>query len=107
MTRLAGGCPGSRHADDSEIPFYLVRLWQIAIMPGAKRGKTPGSGRRSKGERVQFITRLPIELATRVRAEAEELDLSYSEALANRVAASYGLPPVAVSPAAGQQKLIA
>ena len=60
------------------------------------RGRTPGSGRRSKGDRDVMTTRLPTELADLVRADAENYeDASYSELIANAVAEKYGHPPVA------------
>ena len=69
-------------------------------MAGAKilpmpREKTPGSGRKGKGPREVLATRVSPELAQRLRDDAEQLDLSYSEVLANVLAAHYGFPPVA------------
>ena len=42
-----------------------------------------------------LATRVSPELAQRLRDDAEQLDLSYSEVLANVLAAHYGFPPVA------------
>ena len=85
---------------------------RLAATSGARvlpmpREKTPGSGRKGKGPREVLATRVSPELARRLRDEAEQLDLSYSEVLANVLAAHYGLPPVAVPKPQEQMKLTA
>ena len=52
-------------------------------------------GRPSKGKREPLLTRAPADLAQVVRNEAERLDLSYSDYIANVLAAAHGFPPVA------------
>lgn len=47
---------------------------------GQKR--MPGPGRPSKGDRELFATRIPTAVAGDLRALADDLDLSYSETLA-------------------------
>ena len=64
-------------------------------------------GRPSKGERVQLLTRTPVELARAVRTEAERLDLSYSDYIANILAAAHGLPPVVVPKDEAQMQMTA
>jgi hypothetical protein len=71
------------------------------------RQKPPGSGRKSKGPREVYATRVPPELGRHLREEAERLDLAYSEVLANVLAAHYGLPPVAMPRNEEQMKLTA
>jgi hypothetical protein len=57
--------------------------------------RRPASGGRpSKGNRAPLLTRPPVELVEAVRAEAERLDLSYSDYIANVLAAAHGFPPV-------------
>ena len=73
----------------------------------AMRQRTPGSGRRSKGSRHIFTTRIPTPLASQLRADAERLELSYSDFIANVVAEKYGLPPVAEPKGKDQMKLTA
>ena len=72
-----------------------------------KRAGTLGAGRPSKGDRVIMTTRLPKPLADAVRQRAEEDDLSFSEVVANAVAASFGQPPVAVPGPSDQMRLTA
>ena len=55
----------------------------------------PGPGRPSKGARLPFTVRVPAALAAAVRADADQLDLSYSDHIANVLADRYGHPPVA------------
>lgn len=64
-------------------------------------------GRPSKGDRAPLLTRPPLELAQAVRAEAERLDLSYSDYIANILAATHGFPPVVITKDEAQMKLIA
>jgi hypothetical protein len=71
------------------------------------RQKVPGSGRKGKGPREVLATRVPPELAQLLREEAERLDLSYSEVLANVLAAHFDLPPVATPRNEDQMKLTA
>ncbi len=59
-----------------------------------KRQATSRAGRRHKGEREVMTTRLPKPLAEAVRLRAEENDTSFSDEIANAVAASFGLAPV-------------
>ncbi len=72
-----------------------------------KRAGTLGAGRPSKGDRVIMTTRLPKPLADAVRQRAEEDDLSFSEVVANAVAASFGRPPVAMPEPGDQMRLTA
>ena len=78
-----------------------------ATVPLMKRARTLGAGRPSKGDRVIMTTRLPKPLADAVRQRAEEDDLSFSEVVANAVAASFGQPPVAVPGPSDQMRLTA
>lgn len=64
-------------------------------------------GRPGKGDRVPLLTRPPLDLARAVRAEAERLDLSYSDYIANVLAAAHGFPPVAKPTDESQMQLIA
>lgn len=52
----------------------------------------PGPGRPSKGDRWPVYVRLPRHVADRVRADADRLDISYSELMASVAAQHYGLP---------------
>lgn len=64
---------------------------------GILRGmaRRPGSGGRpSKGDRSTLITRPPTPLAEAVRNEAERQGLSYSDYVANILAAAHGFPPI-------------
>ncbi len=66
------------------------------------------TGRPSKGCRELFVTRLPDQLAERFRDDAEALDLTLTDHLANIVAGHYGLPPIAAVPKpSAQERLIA
>jgi len=56
--------------------------------------RAASGGRPSKGNRATLLTRPPVELVEAVRAEAERLDLSYSDYIANILAAAHGFPPV-------------
>ncbi len=70
--------------------------------------RRPASGGRpSKGERAQLLTRPPLPLAQAVRAEAERLDLSYSDYIANILAAAHGFPPVVQPKDEAQMQMIA
>jgi hypothetical protein len=71
--------------------------------------RRPSSGGRpSKGNRRPLLTRPPAALADAVRAEAERLDLSYSDYVANVLAEKHGFPPVAIPPPMDEgQKLTA
>lgn len=60
----------------------------------SKRSRAGGPGRPSKGPRDVFLTRLPPAHASAVRTRAEELDLSYSECIADLLAEAFGLPLV-------------
>jgi len=71
------------------------------------RQRPEGSGRRSKGPRDVFTTRIPTPLADQLRADAERQDLSYSDFLANVVAEKYGHPPVAPAKQDDQMRLTA
>lgn len=64
-------------------------------------------GRPNKGPRELFSTRVSPELASKFRAEAEHLDLSYSDLLANVLAERYGLPPVIDAQVVDQMRLTA
>ncbi len=122
----AAGTPTSGNSDHHVRPpqerpdVKLPRCWprharaacQIsdavgATVPLMKRARTLGAGRPSKGDRVIMTTRLPKPLADAVRQRAEEDDLSFSEVVANAVAASFGQPPVAVPGPSDQMRLTA
>ncbi len=53
------------------------------------------TGRPSKGDRRVLYSRVPREIANRVEADAERLQLGLSDIVANALAEYYGLPPVA------------
>ena len=67
----------------------------------------PVTGRPSKGDRKVMYSRVPRVIAEKVEAEAERLDLAYSDVIANALARYFGLPPVATPPADNQMKLTA
>ena len=70
--------------------------------------RRPASGGRpSKGKREQLLTRAPSDLAQAVRDEAERLDLTYSDYIANVLAAAHGVPPVAEPKNQDQMRLTA
>ena len=46
---------------------------------------------------MPFMVRTPMPLGEAVRAEAERLDLTYSDYITNVLAAAHGFPPVAQS----------
>ncbi len=70
--------------------------------------RRPASGGRpSKGVREQLLTRAPADLAQAVRDEAERLDLTYSDYIANVLAAAHGFPPVAEPKDDAQMRLTA
>lgn len=71
------------------------------------RQRPEGSGRKSKGPRDVFTTRIPTPLADKLRDDAQRHDLSYSDFLANVVAEKYGHAPVAVAKDTEQMKLTA
>ena len=54
-----------------------------------------------------LITRPPRDLSDAVRAEAERLDMSYSDYVANCLAAIHGFPPVVPPKDISQMKLTA
>jgi hypothetical protein len=54
-----------------------------------------------------MYSRVPRAIAEMVEAEAERLDLAYSDVIANALAAHYGLPPVATPPDQNQMRLTA
>ncbi len=66
-----------------------------------------GGGRPSKGERVRVMSRVAPGVAEALRSEAERLDLSYSDVIANALAAHYGHPPLVASSEDDQMKLTA
>lgn len=76
------------------------------MMPVMARRPASG-GRPSKGKREQLLTRAPTHLAQAVREEAERLDLSYSDYIANVLAAAHGFPPVAEPTNEAQMRLTA
>lgn len=65
-----------------------------ARIAGMQKHK-PGPGRPSKGARLPFTVRVPAALAEAVRAEADDLEMSYSDHIANVLAEKYGHPQVA------------
>jgi len=70
--------------------------------------RPPRTGRPSKGERQLFVTRLPAPLAEQFRDEADALELTLTDHLANIVAAHYGAPAIVeVVEDAAQERLIA
>lgn len=70
--------------------------------------RRPASGGRpSKGVREQLLTRAPAELAQAVRDQAERLNLTYSDYIANVLAAAHGFPPVAEPKDDAQMRLTA
>jgi len=66
-----------------------------------------GGGRPSKGERVRVMSRVAPGVAEALRSEAERLDLSYSDVIANALAAHYGHPPLVTPSEDDQMKLTA
>ncbi len=84
----------------------LSKTGGARVLP-MERQKMPGSGRKSKGPREVYATRVAPELGRLLREEAERLDLAYSEVLANVLAAHYGLPPVTIPKNEAQMKLTA
>ena len=62
-------------------------------------------GRPSKGKREPLLTRAPAALAQVVRDEAERLELSYSDYIANVLAAAHGFPPVVAPKDQGQMTM--
>ncbi len=64
-------------------------------------------GRPSKGARIAMISRVAPAVAEAVRNEAERLDLSYNDLIANILADRYGLPPVSKPAESDQMKLTA
>lgn len=70
-----------------------------------RRGLSPG--RPSKGDRKVMYSRVPRPIAELVEAEAERLDLAYSDVIANALAVYYGLPLVAPPKDENQMKLSA
>ena len=85
------------------MPSFRLSACQSAAM----RQRPPGSGRRSKGPRDVFTTRVPTPIADLVRADADRAELSYSDFVANVLAEKYGLPPVAEPKDQDQMKLTA
>ena len=70
------------------------------------RPRSPGSGRKSKGERELLSTRTHPMLAARIRESADEQGLSISDYLSAVLASAHGLPqyaPVLTRPASEQQ----
>ena len=66
----------------------------MASMP---KRVSPGGGRPSKGARELFTTRVPKPVADMIRERAEELDLSFSECIADVLAVALNLPGYAVA----------
>ena len=80
-------------------PTRPARRWPV---PGIGSGTIPrmprpgGPGRPSKGDRKKVATsRLPRPLYDALVEEADRIELSMSETLANIIAAHYGHPRVA------------
>ncbi len=73
--------------------WSLFSANRSASVLGMGRGR-PGAGRPSRGDRWLVCTRLPADLADLFRAEADRLDLTYNDLLANLAAEHYGRPPV-------------
>ncbi len=61
-------------------------------MRSRKRGNV---GRRSKGDRHTFTTRIPMAVAELLMEDSDRLEMSYSDFLANLACEKYGHPPVA------------
>lgn len=55
------------------------------------RNRVASGGRPSKGPRHAFLSRVPMDAATRLMEEADELDVSYSELIAHVIGERYGL----------------
>jgi hypothetical protein len=53
--------------------------------------RVPGPGRPSKGDRWPVYVRLPRHVADQVRADADRLDISYSDMMASLAAEHYGV----------------
>ena len=68
---------------------------------------TTKRGRPSKGDRRVIWARVPVDLAARVFNDAEQNEMTYSDTVANIIAAHYGHESVAKPPARGQMKLTA
>lgn len=64
-------------------------------------------GRPSKGDREPLTTRAPTPLAQAVRDDADRLGLTYSDHIANILAAKYGFPPVSTPKDEAQMQLSA
>jgi hypothetical protein len=54
-----------------------------------------------------MVSRVAPAVAEAVRTDAERLDLSYSDVMANILAAHYGMPPMAAPATENQMKLTA
>ncbi|MFE6510291.1 hypothetical protein ACFVBP_21675 [Nocardioides sp. NPDC057764] len=72
------------------------------------RNTKPGPGRRSKGARKAFMTRLPMDLAVLVEHEAIARDISNSEYLALLTAQAHGIDvtmPARIVPVTAQSAI--
>lgn len=67
--------------------------------------RAAAGGRPSKGNRVRMMTAVSPAVSEAVRREAEELDLTYSDVMANILAAHYGQPPLSASTSSGGQQM--
>jgi hypothetical protein len=65
------------------------------------------TGRPSKGDRRVLYSRVPREIADRVEADADRLQLGLSDIVANALAHYYGMPPVAAPRTEQQMQLTA
>lgn len=73
----------------------------------ARNRSHAASGRPSKGQRHAFMSRMPMNVATRVMEEADELDVTYSDFIAHLVAARYGIDmPLTPARDADQKELL-
>jgi len=96
-----------RHADTLWPASSFLHRPRYKIVDMATRQSTPQSGRPSKGDRWPVMTRLPVALEPLVRERAEDEDLSFSEVIANAVAAYFGQPVVAGPRRLPDERLIA
>ncbi len=72
-----------------------------------KRQATPGGGRPSKGDRRQFVTRVPAATSARgIEDLAERFDLSYSDTVAELIRLGLDHADDFVGPEAAQQEAL-
>lgn len=74
----------------------ISEIGPAKICAMAKRA-APGAGRPSKGDRDVFMTRVPRAVGDAVRQRAEDLDLSFSECIADLLAAALDMSEHAIA----------